>query len=245
MDLCPENLQGYLRRYGTTPVTRARKLSSLKSFVRFLRATGHLHQDPTEALEAPFQRRKLPKVLNQHQAETLLEQSPRGRTPLRDRAILELLYASGLRVGELVALNLSDVDLVNKTILVHGKGNKQRIALFGETCAGILKDYLLKERVRGGQEEPFFTNPRGQRLTTRTVQNIVKRWVSHGGLPPDVSPHTLRHSFATHLLDGGADLKSIQQLLGHESLAITQIYTHMSIDRLRETILKAHPKSKP
>lgn len=241
--ITPDQLRTYLRRFGKTPVTRARKLSSLRTFVKYLKSLGWLHSDPTETLEAPIRRRRLPKALSQHQAEALLDQGDVGKTPLRDRALLELMYAAGLRASEVVAVNMIDVDFTNKSLRVVGKGNKERITLFGDVCAEALRRYLLVER-QGTREQPaLFLNPRGARLTTRTVQNVVRRWARQAGLPPETTPHTLRHSFATHLLDGGADLKSVQQLLGHESLATTQIYTHISIERLREAVLRAHPKS--
>lgn len=245
MRLTPEALRGYLRRYGVTPLTRARKLSSLRAFVRYLKAIGKLDHDPTEALEAPIRRKRLPKALSQVQALELLDQEPGGRSPLRDRALLELMYAAGLRVSEVAGLDLPDIDFKQGSLSVVGKGNKQRIALFGEACAGALREYLERERVAPtSKEQPLFTNPKGKRLTKRTIQNVVKRWALRAGLPPDVSPHTLRHSFATHLLDNGADLKSVQQLLGHESLATTQVYTHISVERLRQAVETAHPRAR-
>lgn len=303
--LTTETMRRFLREFGKTPVTRARKLSTLRSFVKFLRRLGKIDSDPTEALEAPIRRRRLPKALSQHQAVALLDQGDIGKTPLRDRALLELMYAAGLRASEVVGVNLSDLDMKEQTLRVFGKGNKERMTLFGETCRDAINQYVELERtpctagnlpanqtrtagvppasipqssphapeelggrgqvasvtgragetpaVRGVRRqiasgtvgEALFTNPKGGRLSSRTVQNVVHKWARQVGLPPDVTPHTLRHSFATHLLDGGADLKSVQQLLGHESLATTQIYTHISIERLRDAVLKAHPKSSP
>ncbi|MDR3689561.1 MAG: tyrosine recombinase XerC [Fimbriimonas sp.] len=242
-DLTPDRLRGYLRKHAPTPVTRARKLSTLRSFVKYLRAAGVITSDPTEILEAPFRRKRLPKALTQNQAATMLDQESAGRTPLRDRALLELMYSAGLRVSELVGVNLTDIEFGGMTILIRGKGNKERVALFGTTAMAAIKDYLAEERVPPKKSTPLFTNRLGSRITTRTVQNVVKRWSIRVGLPPETSPHTLRHSFATHLLDGGADLKSVQQLLGHESLATTQIYTHVSVERLKEAVDKAHPKA--
>ncbi len=243
-DLTPENLRDYLRKYGVSSVTRARKLSALRTFVKFLKATGKIDHDPTETLEAPIKRKKLPKALNQLQAADLLDQPDGGQTPLRDRALLELMYAAGLRAAETVSVTLHELDFKDRTVTVKGKGNKQRVSLFGMACAEALQLYIRKERVPAKAGDPLFTNGQGRGLTTRTVQNIVKRWALRAGLAPDVSPHTLRHSFATHLLDGGADLKSVQQLLGHESLATTQVYTHISIERLKSTVRSAHPRSK-
>lgn len=241
--LTPDRLRLYLRRFGTTPITRARKLATLRSFCKFLRQAGAIEDDPTETLEAPFRRKRLPKALTQAQATDLLDQAPVGKCPLRDSAILELMYAAGLRVSEVVGVDVKDVDFGDLSLSVRGKGDKQRIAVFGETCRAAIEGFMERERVAPLAGDPLFTNPKGGRLTSRSVQNIVKRWALHAGLPPGTSPHTLRHSFATHLLDGGADLKTVQQLLGHENLATTQIYTHISIDRLRQAVEEAHPRS--
>ncbi len=242
-DLSPETLEKYLRAYAPQPTTRGRKLSTLRAFVRYLRAVGQLDSDPTATLVTPIKHRPLPAVLTSHQAGQLLDQAPPGKSPLRDAALLEMLYGAGLRASEVVRLDLSDVGLNTQRVRVRGKGNKERIAVFGGAAARAVQAYLTQERV-SGKSEAVFVNASGQRLTTRTVQNVVHRWAQASGLPPDVTPHTLRHSFATHLLDGGADLKSVQQLLGHESLATTQIYTHISIERLRDTVGKSHPKAK-
>ena len=243
MDLRPERLRAYLRRHAPSPVTRARKLSSLRAFVRYLKLVGEIQTDPTESLEAPIKRKKLPKAISKDQAAELLDQPDDGTHSARDRALLELMYSAGLRVSEVVGIELHNLDLQQNTVLVLGKGSKERIALFGGTCASALQDYIACERTPPLDGAALFTNPKGVRLSTRTVQNVIKKWAKRVGLPPSVTPHTLRHSFATHLLDGGADLKSVQQLLGHESLATTQVYTHISIERLRKTVEDAHPKS--
>lgn len=242
-DLTEANIMKWLRVNQPDPRTRARRLSAFRTFAKHLKQMGHLEQDPSEAIEAPMRRKSLPKALSQHQASALLDQKDVGKTPLRDRALLELAYSAGLRASELVGINLADLNLKEGEMTVLGKGNKERTALFGEAAGEALARYISSERV-AGPGEPLFTNQRGIRLTTRTVQNVIKRWAMQAGLPPDVSPHTLRHSFATHMLDGGADLKTVQQLLGHESLAATQVYTHISIERLREAVSEAHPKSK-
>lgn len=243
LEMTPDRLRAYLRKYAPTPITRARKLSTLRSFVKYLRSAGKIDSDPTEILEAPFRRKKLPKALSKTQAAEMLDQEDAGRTPLRDRALLELMYSAGLRVSELVGVNLEDIDFKGQSVLVRGKGNKERICIFGRTAKAAIQDYMGEERTEPMGDKAFFTNLKGGRITTRTVQNVVKRWSLRVGLPPETSPHTLRHSFATHLLDGGADLKSVQQLLGHESLATTEIYTHVSIERLKATVDAAHPKS--
>lgn len=239
-----DSLARHLRSVAGHGVTRARKLASLRSFVRYLRSAGAIDHDPTEGLEAPFRRRSLPKTLTQHHAESLLDQAAPTKTPLRDQALLELAYSAGLRVAELVGVDIADLDMAQGAVRVRGKGNKERVALFGQACRRAVEAYVAEERTASAQGAPLFTNDKGARLTARTVQRVVKRWALAAGLPADVSPHTLRHSFATHLLDGGADLKTVQQLLGHENLATTQIYTHVSVERLREAVAKAHPKGR-
>lgn len=240
----PNALRGYLRAYAPNPVTRARKLSTLRTFVKFLKRIGKLQNDPTETLEAPIRRRNLPKALNKQQAEQLLDQDEPTLHAVRDRAVLELLYGAGLRVSEVSGANIPDVDLKECSIRVLGKGNKERVSFFGDTCRTAILDYMDGHRTQPRQGNPLFTSSTGRRLSTGRIREIIKRWAASVGLPSEVSPHTLRHSFATHLLDNGADLKTVQQLLGHESLATTQIYTHVSVERLRESVEKAHPKSK-
>lgn len=238
--LSPDLLKRYLRTFGASSATRARKLATLRAFCRYLLKIGELDKDPTEALESPIRKRPLPGVLSQHQAVQLIDGAEGSKTPLRDRVILELLYSAGLRASEVVSVQMVDVDLKHRIVRVMGKGRKERLSAFGEPCAHAIQAYQARERPSGGTT--LLCGPGGKPITTRTVQNVVKRWCIANGLPTDVSPHTLRHSFATHLLDGGADLKSVQQLLGHASLATTQIYTHVSIERLRETVQSAHPK---
>lgn len=236
-------IERFLRRYGSSARTRARKLSSVRGFCRFLCRRGHLASDPSASIEAPLRRRPLPRSLTQHQAEALLEQPPPpSPSPRRDRALLELLYSSGLRVSEAVSLDLESVDFEARVLRVRGKGGRERLAVFGRTCLQALRDYVENERVAPIAGNPLFTNRRGSRLSSRSVAQTVKRWALAAGLPPETSPHTLRHSFATHLLDGGANLKAVQQLLGHRSLATTQIYTHVSIEHLREAVARAHPR---
>ena len=234
-------VQKFLRRYAAEPATRARKLSTLRTFFAYLKRRTIISHDPCLDVESPIRRKRLPKALSQNQASELLDQEAISKSPLRDRLILELMYSAGLRASEVVGINMGD--LSSGEILVQGKGNKQRLVLYGQACEDAIQCYVKSERVSAKTGQPLITNRQGQRLTTRTVQNVVKRWAAQAGLPPGTTPHTLRHSFATHLLDGGADLKTVQQLLGHENLATTQIYTHISIERLRETVRKHHPKS--
>jgi len=232
----------YLRRYAPNPATRARKRSSLRAFTRYLLEAGRIEDDPAKDLKAPYRRRTLPKAMSQAEAEGMLSIGTATRTPLRDRALLELTYGAGLRASEVVSLDLHDLDWENQSARVRGKGDKERVVLFGACARDAVREYVQKEREAPPGVEPLFLGPKGRRLTSRTLQNVVRRWAAAAGLDPSVSPHTLRHSFATHLLDGGADLKSVQQLLGHERLGTTQIYTHVSTERLRDSVESAHPK---
>lgn len=241
-NLTPEVCREYLRTFAPNPVTRARKRASLRGFTRHLVERGMISADPANDLKAPYRRRPLPKAVSQVEAESLLEAGTESRTPLRDRALLELAYGAGLRASEVVGLDMGDLDLDALSVRVRGKGNKERIALYGTAARDAVQDYVQGERELPVEGEPLFTGPQGRRLTSRTLQNVVRRWAVAAGLDPSVSPHTLRHSFATHLLDGGADLKSVQQLLGHERLGTTQVYTHVSAERLRESVESAHPK---
>lgn len=244
-DISSQSIRACLRRHGNTSVTRARKLSAIRSFLRYCLEMGEIDADPSQVVEAPVRRKRLPKSISQVAAEDLIEASQESASPFRDQAILELLYCSGVRASEAVALDLGELNLNEGIAKVKGKGNKERLVVFGLSCRTALQNYIDEEREgESGPKSPLFTNRSGKRLTTRTLQNIVKRAANASGLPLEISPHRLRHSFATHLLDGGADLKTVQQLLGHESLATTQVYTHLSIERLRETILNAHPRSK-
>lgn len=238
-----DRLRLFLRALAKSPTTRARKLSTLRAFARFSKRMGWIERDPTEALDAPIKRRGLPKALAEGQVRELLGSSPDSRHRLRDLAMLELMYGAGLRASEVVSIDLPDLRLGDRSVQVKGKGNKERVALFGQPCADAIESYLSLERVAPSRGVPLFTNRDGGRLTTRSVQTTIKRWAVIAGLPTEVSPHTMRHSFATHLLDRGADLKTVQQLLGHESLATTQIYTHVSVDRLRASVDLAHPRS--
>jgi integrase/recombinase XerC len=241
----PELIRTYLREYSTTPTTRARKLSALRSFSKYLMRRGEITQDPTLVIDSPIKKKPLPKVLNNTQIVSMLDQPHPSKNPERDNAILELLYSGGLRASELATLKLHQLDLTNLLVHVRGKGSKDRVCVIGPTCADVIRTYL-KTRTQEtlGPKSPVFLGTKNSAITTRTVQNIVKRRAIANGVTSETSPHTLRHSFATHLLDGGADLKAVQQLLGHESLTTTQVYTHISVERLQETVKRAHPKSR-
>lgn len=243
-----EYIAGLIREKKKSTVSR--KLASLRTFFRFLQRENIIEQDPSEGILFPKNAKPLPRFLNQDEAKALVE-SPREMVNLglRDRAILELLYASGLRVAELTSLNLNDVDMESELVRVKGKGGKERIVPFGSKAKEALSEYLRVRdellRERGLIEtNALFLNYKGERLTPRSVDRIIKKYRTISGITKNVSPHVLRHSFATHLLEGGADLRAIQELLGHSSLSTTQNYTHVSVDRLMEVYKKAHPRAR-
>jgi integrase/recombinase XerC len=221
-----------------------RKLAAIRSLFRFLLRRGLLEKNPAELVSSPKREKKLPFHLDIDEVTTLIE-APAAIAPLsiRDRAILETLYSSGLRVSELTGMNIGGADLLAGSVRVVGKGGKERMVPLGSKAAKALEEYL---DLRGSRElnAPLFLNSRGGRLTRRSVARIVDRYMMHLETMKKASPHTLRHTFATHLLEGGADLRSIQEMLGHASLSTTQKYTHVSIDRLLEVYDKAHPKAK-
>ena len=222
----------------------ARKLSTLRTFFRYMVREGGLSRNPAEGLSTPKLNRYLPKTLSVDEAAALMERGyGTGLLDLRDRAIVELFYSSGLRVSELTGLDIGSIDLREQLVRVLGKGRKERIVPIGGKAKSALLSYL-EARGMPGAEEPLFLNARGGRLTPRSVQRNLKSRLIKAGLIKDVSPHALRHSFATHLLDGGADLRAIQELLGHASLSTTQKYTQVSVDQLMSVYDKAHPRSK-
>ena len=225
----------------------ARKISAIRAFFRWLAAEGRIATDPADALKVPKRGRPLPKVLSTTEVEALLG-APTGTDWLasRDRAILETLYSSGARVAEAADLNLADVDLSEGTALLRGKGRKERLAGLGGPAVASLLAYLdlsSKARVRR-HRTALFLNPRGDRLSIRGIARVLDRCARLAGLPAGTSPHVLRHSFATHLLEGGANLREVQEMLGHASLSSTQIYTHMTLAALKKTYDAAHPRAK-
>ena len=223
----------------------ARKLSAIKVFFRFLVREGVLVDSPADALSSPRQEQYLPKVLSAEQIAQMLDHFPSGKRllVLRDLAIFELIYSCGLRVGELTSLDFGSVDLENRQVRVVGKGRKERILPIGRQACIALRNYLT-ERGHPDQHDPLFLNQRGGRLTARSVQRNLKNRLRQFGLPADVTPHALRHSFATHLLDAGADLRVIQELLGHVSLSTTQKYTKVSFSHLTDVYDQCHPRSR-
>jgi integrase/recombinase XerD len=250
----PEDVDhGVLREYlyhmkdtGLAATSIRRSLSSMRSYFAFLLEEGVLNADPTERLESPGTGRTLPTVLTQDEVGRLLEApSPSNSSFLRDRAILELLYATGLRVSELVGLRLPDLELDEGLLRAYGKGGKERVVPFGRTAAEAVRRYLhhLRPEVdRGKGDGKLFLNLRGKPLTRMSVWTLVKDAAEAAGIAKRTSPHTLRHTFATHLLEGGADLVVVQELLGHVDISTTQIYTHLDREYLREVHRKYHPR---
>lgn len=238
----------WLHEQGYAKSTVARRIAAVRSWFRFLCRQGSLPSNPADGLRGPRQDKKLPHFMSEDDMARLLE-TPESVTPLglRDRAILETLYSAGLRVSEVVGLELDDIDFDGGIIMVRGKGKKERLALVGGKAQTALKtwlgarDLLLEGRL--ARAAAVFLNKNGTRLTTRSVGRMLEKYLAQAGLDPRSSPHTLRHSFATHLLDRGADIRSVQELLGHASLGTTQIYTHVTTHRLRDSYHKAHPRA--
>jgi integrase/recombinase XerC len=236
----------WLHECGYARTTVARRLACLRSFFRFCTREGLCDTNPARPLRTPRSGRKLPHFLTTDQVGTLLTTPPADTSAgLRDRAILETMYSAGLRVSELVALNIQDWDRAAGIVRVLGKGRKERIAPIGSYATKALDQWIKVRRpdpkAPATQQAAMFLNRFGRRLTTRSIGRLLEAHLLTAGLSQQTTPHTLRHSFATHLLDGGADLRSVQELLGHKSLTTTQIYTHVSTRRLRETYEKAHP----
>ena len=246
---------------GYSRSTIARKLAALRSLYRHLVRTGNLEASPAAVVRAPKQLKKLPGCLDEAQVESLLsapsaepaagENSLRQMLAARDRAILETIYSSGLRISELVGLNVEDMDPSDGTLRIRGKGRKERISPLGSPAAGAVAQYLqLRDAVfppgrrQADPAGPMFVNKLGGRISDRSVRRKLDKYIRRAGLGPKISPHTLRHSFATHMLNRGADLRSVQELLGHKSISTTQIYTHLTTAGLKATYDKAHPMAK-
>jgi len=243
-------LRGYLASLITAGFSRSsvsRKLSALKSFFRFLRQSEIVELDQTDLVTGPKKEKRLPTVASSFEIDRLLDEPDTSTDAgIRDRAILEFLYGAGLRVSEANAMDVSDLDLATKEVRVIGKGSKPRIALFGKQASHWLEIYLKDVRRKftsRRSDSALWMNQSGGRLSNRSIQRIVKKYAIAAGLDPEFHTHSLRHSFATHLLDGGADLRVVQDLLGHSSPATTQIYTHVSAEQARKVYLGAHPRA--
>lgn len=245
----------FLDSFGYSPATTARKIATLRSFYKWLQKRGGIATNPMLLIRTPKQTKRLPKAITVEQIDKLLGM-PDNRDTLgaRDRAILETLYSTGVRVSELVDLNRNDLEMNDQALRIRGKGKKERIVPLGTHALAAIRHYLtllepdarfarLRERSINEVNLPLFVNKNGGRLSSRSVRRKLDKYLTSAGLDPSISPHTLRHSFATHLLDNGADLRSVQELLGHQSLSTTQIYTHLSTMRLRTSYNEAHPRA--
>jgi integrase/recombinase XerD len=240
-------LQMKERNYAATTI--ARKVAATKSFFGFMVAENKLKGNPTENIGSPHIGKSLPHPLSISQVRLLLEQPAQHNTleAKRDKAMLELLYASGMRVSELVALNMGDVNYSDNFVRCFGKGNKERLIPIYERAARSVKEYIDETRpkmVHTKSENALFLNPRGERLTRQGFWQKLKEYAHSANLEGKISPHTLRHSFATHMLSGGANLRSVQELLGHANISTTQVYTHLTSDQIRQTYEQSHPRAK-
>jgi integrase/recombinase XerD len=248
-----QNMLGYmlnLKERGYVATTVARKVAAARSFFGFMVAEGQIKNDPTENMSSPSVGKALPKPIPLEQVRLLLEQPTKlsSAEAKRDAAMLELLYASGMRISELVALNIGDVNTEgNYFVRCFGKGRKERIVPLYEKIATTVKNYIAEDRPKlahGKGETALFLNARGDRITRQGFWQKLKEYAKSAGLSSQISPHTLRHSFATHMLSGGADLRSVQELLGHANISTTQVYTHLTTDQVRRTYDKSHPRAK-
>ncbi|MFC2024993.1 site-specific tyrosine recombinase XerD [Chloroflexota bacterium] len=238
-----------LKERGYVATTQARKVAAAKSFFGFMVAEGKLTDNPTQDMRSPSVGRQLPKPISHPQAMRLLEQPAKLSTPeaKRDKAMLELLYASGMRVSELMSLNLGDVDRKDGYVRCFGKGNKERLVPIAPRAVSVVEEYVEEARSHltpGDEERALFLNRRGERLTRQGFWQILKGYAKAAELDAEITPHTLRHSFATHMLSGGADLRTVQELLGHANISTTQVYTHLTTEHVRRTYEKSHPRAK-
>ena len=252
LGVAKETLRRYLARLneqGLSKRTVSRRMATLRTFYRFLKREGHLQENPMGFLKNPKLEKKLPMVLDESEMARLLEAPKDDASGCRDKAILETLYSTGMRVSELVHLDLDHVDFIGGVCRVLGKGGKERLCPIGEGALKSIRRYLEAkgDKAKRSDSRVLFanhsTNQRGSRLTDRSVRRIVEKYIEQTCRRESISPHTLRHSFATHLLNRGADLRSVQELLGHENLSTTQIYTHVSTQRLKEAYDRAHPRA--
>lgn len=236
----------YLSKLKYSKATISRKISSLRTFYNFLYKNKKVKNNPMPLISNPKKDKKLPKFLFINEVEELLSKPDESIVGLRDLLIMELLYSTGLRVSELVNIKLNDINKNEKTVRILGKGSKERIVIYGNVCSDILNKYLNESRSKikdSNKTDYLILNQKGGRLTDRSIRNIINKYINQTSIKKHISPHTLRHTFATHLLDNGADLKAVQELLGHADLGTTQIYTHISNERLREVYRKNHPRA--
>jgi integrase/recombinase XerC len=239
----------FLNERDYSKATIARKLATLRSFYKFLVKRSHVASNPVVSIRTPKQEKKLPRFLEYEEIKRLLDTPPvNSWLGARDRAILETLYSTGIRVSELVALNMDDIDFLGEVVHIRGKGKKERIAPIGSSALQTIQHYMEYRNKRAQSNGNFdskvlFVNKHGRRLSTRSVRRKMDKYLKMAGLDSAISPHTLRHSFATHMLNNGADLRSVQELLGHQSLSTTQVYTHLTTKKLKEVYDNAHPRN--
>jgi integrase/recombinase XerC len=235
----------HLKQKNLSKRTIVRKLGAIRSFFRFLLRERHIKANPVDSVFTPKLDKKLPEFLDSESIIKLITSPAKGEVSgLRDRAILEVLYSTGMRVSELVGLNKEDVDLIAGAAKVRGKGKKERITLLGRQAQHALDDYVKRRKETGsGETKALFLNRLGTRLTDRSVRRVIDKYIRQCSIEQKISPHSIRHSFATHMLNNGADLRSVQELLGHKNLSTTQIYTHLSTKRIQEMYSKAHPRA--
>jgi len=233
-----------LRQENLAKSSIGRILSSLRSFFKFLVREGLVESNPIAGVSTPKKEKKLPVFMQEREVAKLIESPLKDVSGLRDRAILETLYSTGMRVSELVGMDTTNCDIIGGAIKVFGKGKKERLAPLGDKAGCAIADYLeASKSIRKPKTKAIFLNKRGGRLTDRSVRRVLDKYIKKASLQESISPHTLRHSFATHLLNRGADLRSVQELLGHASLSTTQIYTHVSTERMKQAYQKAHPRA--
>ncbi|MGE5701056.1 MAG: site-specific tyrosine recombinase XerD [Clostridia bacterium] len=236
-----------LQKKGRATATLSRNMASIRAFYQFLVKDRHLENDPSIHMETPKIEKRLPKVMSLDEVERLLD-GPQSNHPsgLRDKAMLELLYATGIRVSELVSLNMGDVNLEMGFLKCMGKGSKERIIPLGKMAISVIREYIETARpklLRAGGDSALFLNHLGKRITRQGFWKIIKKYALQAGITTDITPHTLRHSFATHLLENGADLRSVQEMLGHADISTTQIYTHITRTRIKDVYAKTHPRA--
>jgi integrase/recombinase XerC len=233
-----------LSKKNISKTTIGRKFSSLRSFYKFLIINNKVEKNPLATMNAPKKDKKVPLFLTENEMQSLFDIKD---ITLRDKAMIELLYSCGLRIEELMSLNINNIDFISNTVTIKGKGNKERIVPVGNTCLNSIREYLNQHRTNKlpyNIESPLFLNKHLNRLDQRTARRILHKYFIKAGFKKKVSPHTLRHTFATHLLDRGCDLRSVQEMLGHKNLSTTQIYTHVTIESLKKIYQQAHPRAK-
>ena len=238
---------GFMHDSGLSPVSVSRKLTSLRMFYKFLVSEGIFDSSPVDLVEMPKLPKSLPKVLSVEEVKNMIDSTTESRSTQRDRAILEVLYGCGLRVSELIGLNLGDFEFSEGFVRVLGKGSKERWIPLGQYAREALIEYIQGERselVNNRSMKAVFCNLRGKRISRVAVWKIIQKYKLHAGIEREISPHTFRHSFATHLLDNGADLRVVQELLGHANLTTTQIYTHLSREQLYRVFQNHHPRNR-